>query len=330
MSTALLIGTGYNIDRAIFLAQASQAAYLADHRDVISWARQQGFDDATPINRANVQGFWAIKGETALLAFRGTQNTAHWLRNARFYPWPHPWGPAHEGFVDGINDIQQELNAFATAASGASHLWITGHSLGGALAILAAAWLKIHAGGRVSHLYTYGQPRVAANQLFGTDFADRFSIELPGSLHRFVNQSDIVTRIPPAPIFRHFGIVKRIVRPGVITSTAGATTLPAPQAGPSPLDPGVEALLRGDALQHTLAEAGITRPILIDSDAPQLTESEFAELQLALGGTPAAPGIGIPTGAQPAGIFPEGNISWIADHAISEYIRLLLEIRNLP
>jgi hypothetical protein len=204
MSANLLTSTGYEIRRSIFLAQASQMAYEEDHAKIETWARQQGFPGAAPINTANVQGYWAVQGDAALLVFRGTQNPAHWLRNVRVLPWPHRWGLAHEGFVDGIDDIQHSLRTFLTAARGANHIWITGHSLGGALAVVAAAWLKIH-GSRNASVSTYGQPPVAVTQLGFPHFGDRFMQELPGGLHRFVNQSDIVPRAHPTPPDRHIG-----------------------------------------------------------------------------------------------------------------------------
>ena len=324
MPISILAGTGYDIDRAIFLAEASSIAY-DEPADIDAWAHLQGFTDPRHINRSNVQAFWAVEGDVALLSFRGTKNTAHWLRDARFIPWGHPWGLAHLGFVDGIKDIHDELGLFLNAASGVNHIWVTGHSLGGALAVLAAAWIKINGGGRPSSVYTYGQPRVGATQLFGTDFADRFSIELPGRLHRFVNQSDIVTRVPPAPLFRHFGIVKRIVRPGVIVTeavTEAAVEAAALEAAAGPL---LEPLTRVHALEAAVAAASVESPIVIDTDAPQLSEQEFAELQRVLGGPAAAAGADPLSLPSPAleGILPDFNLTWFSDHAISEYIRLL-------
>src|SRR5262249_13938988 len=65
-------------------------------------------------------------------------------------------------------------------------LWLAGHSLGGALATLAAAHLGRDA---VQGLYTYGCPRVG-------DAA--FAAVLPRRSHfRFVHRDDWVTTVPP-------------------------------------------------------------------------------------------------------------------------------------
>ena len=59
------------------------------------------------------------------------------------------------------------------------------------------------------------------NEVVGSSsylFAERFSVEMPGRLWRFINQSDIVARVPPGPLYRHVGAIKRIVSPGVLSS----------------------------------------------------------------------------------------------------------------
>lgn len=87
-------------------------------------------------------------------------------------------------------------------------LYITGHSLGGALATLAAAriyaesslhekyWKKLRG------VYTFGQPMVG-NQ----EFARRFEGVLGQMLYRHIYKNDVVPRMPPftAGNFRHVG-----------------------------------------------------------------------------------------------------------------------------
>ena len=207
------------------------------------------------------------------------------------------------------------LATFDPVASASKHVWVTGHSLGGALALVAAARLKMKTG-VAPLLHTYGQPAVGLN-----DFAERFSIELPGRLWRFVNQSDIVTRVPPGPYYRHTGTVKRIVRPGVLESIAAAKV----ELESAPAIPERGAAVRnvvagGAALESasSVSGAGIERPLFIELDAVPLTELEFSQLQLALGAA-AWPEL--------KGPALEGAIPWFEDHAISEYIRLLAEIK---
>ena len=81
-------------------------------------------------------------------------------------------------------------------------IWITGHSLGAALATLAADRYR-----NVKGLYTYGSPRVGDK-----DFKKNFRM----NTYRFVNNNDIVTKVPPAGMYRHVGELRHIDGDGVI------------------------------------------------------------------------------------------------------------------
>ena len=76
-----------------------------------------------------------------------------------------------------------------------SALWITGHSLGGALAVLAAARLALDIDKSIyksiNGLYTFGQPRVG-NRVF----VKALDEEIKPRYFRFVNDNDIVPRVP--------------------------------------------------------------------------------------------------------------------------------------
>jgi triacylglycerol lipase len=67
-------------------------------------------------------------------------------------------------------------------------IWLTGHSLGGALASLTAVRL----GGRASGLYTFGAPRIG-----DAVFAARVGSLLKEASMRYVNDRDVVTHVPP-------------------------------------------------------------------------------------------------------------------------------------
>jgi len=75
-------------------------------------------------------------------------------------------------------------------------LYITGHSLGGAMATICASRM-VARGIVVSGLYTFGSPRVGDAE---------FVAHLGTTHFRFVNNNDIVTKAPPLMCgFRHHG-----------------------------------------------------------------------------------------------------------------------------
>jgi hypothetical protein len=300
---------GFDINAAVFLAEASAEAYSKEFATTPKWAKDRKFNPPHPFDTGNTQGFWAEGGDVALLSFRGTSNTGQWIRDLRLAPAFHKWGLVHRGFKTGVSVVEDQIAAFAKVAKGKKHVWITGHSLGGALAVLAAANLKIE--GIQSHLYTYGQPRAGY-----WNFADQFDYQLSGRLYRFINQSDIVARVPSGLLFSHCGIPKRIVKPGTLESGGDAL----PFANPMPdaaYQPGPKSIQEGSGEGLPFA-----KPVLTDGDIPGITEREFLMLQLQLGVASEGyeEGAELEGGVDSKGLF--------ADHAITEYIRLLSEIRD--
>ncbi len=69
-------------------------------------------------------------------------------------------------------------------------MWLAGHSLGGALTVIAAA-IRIHEDKPFSGLYTFGQPRCMSTATCRT-----FNMEAKDRYFRFQNNNDIVTRVP--------------------------------------------------------------------------------------------------------------------------------------
>jgi len=93
----------------------------------------------------------------------------------------------HQGFYESFQAVKQKIEADLKKHPGVS-LYITGHSLGGALAIVATKYLGADS---VGACYTFGGPRVG-----NISFAE--SIKTP--IYRVVNVADAVTRLPPGEV----------------------------------------------------------------------------------------------------------------------------------
>ena len=75
--------------------------------------------------------------------------------------------------------------------AGDKPIWIAGHSLGGALAVLAALDLTLNRKLPVQGVYTFGQPRVGDRT-----FARSVKKTLGDRMVRFVNNRDVVPQVP--------------------------------------------------------------------------------------------------------------------------------------
>jgi len=137
--------------------------------------------------------FLAESEREAVLAFRGTIRTDEWVSDGVVRQIACPFAPrmglVHEGFADIYESMRAKIKeAFADVAP-AKTLYITGHSLGGALAVLAAADLA--SGGRRPVVYTFGAPRAGDPR-----FVWRYGALISES-YRIVNRCDLVPRLPP-------------------------------------------------------------------------------------------------------------------------------------
>jgi len=101
----------------------------------------------------------------------------------------------HGGFWRALNQVWLSKIMPNIALLRSKPLWITGHSLGGAIAVLAAMRLfrELPGGPTAQGVYTFGQPRVAK-----LGFAAAYQASpLWNRTFRFVNNMDIVPRVPP-------------------------------------------------------------------------------------------------------------------------------------
>ncbi|MGF1511385.1 MAG: hypothetical protein ACFB9M_17985 [Myxococcota bacterium] len=145
-----------------------------------------------------------------VVCFRGTEltNIIDLLTDALVEPHPWPGGSGeeewvHRGFFLSLDVLWPELRDVMSELRGP--LYMTGHSLGGAVSVLAARRFfddRVF-GPTLLGIYTFGQPMVGGRA---------FARSWPGApLHRHVYDQDVVVRLPPllsdsdTNTYHHFG-----------------------------------------------------------------------------------------------------------------------------
>lgn len=185
--------TRYSAINALGLVKASKLAYDKEE-EIKAEIQKWGFGRFRFFDKEETQAFMIANDEMILTAFRGTEptNLKDWMTDADIELKPGPGGNVHDGFQRALNHVWQGiLESIEVFQTEAQSLWFTGHSLGGALATLAVAMLR-QEDRPVHGLYTFGQPRVGDRE-----FAKNFNIDFKSQAFRFVNNNDVVTRIPP-------------------------------------------------------------------------------------------------------------------------------------
>jgi hypothetical protein len=147
-------------------------------------------------------------GGTGFISFRGSADVADWIADFAFVPARYTpragFGQVHAGFQDIYDCVRNSVVANLPAAThGCANIVITGHSLGAALAVLAApdiarTVLSEPARTIEPRLTTFGGPRVGMR-----DFATAFDAAIE-CCYRVVNFLDIVPLVPPPP-YVHVG-----------------------------------------------------------------------------------------------------------------------------
>jgi len=193
----------WNPQNARALVYASDLAYK-DSGSIEASASAWGFngDELAIINVSDLQAVVFGNDTAVVIAFRGTRPSEliDWMVDFEIFQVPFTKyfsapdvGTVHDGFArllaKGWRSLQAEVMRRQNKGQA---LWITGHSLGGALAAMATAAFTFSARMPVNGLYTFGQPRIG-----DVTFCTQCDSHFGDYMFRFVNNEDIVTRIPP-------------------------------------------------------------------------------------------------------------------------------------
>jgi hypothetical protein len=210
MAMALDETTPGNPQNALYLAQACGLAYCDEPEAATGFREQLGLE-AKLISVDNTQVYVATSDKAIVVAFRGSQapttldGLKDWLlTNANNY-LILPEGRIgtdfaaagvgarfHRGFMEALHAIWEPLlkQVGDAVAEADRPLWVTGHSLGGALALLAA-WRLQRSFIAVHEVVTFGAPMIGNEAA-----AKAFEREFAGKIFRYVNLEDPVPLLP--------------------------------------------------------------------------------------------------------------------------------------
>ncbi len=232
---------GYSTQRSLILAKAAYLAYQDKQfvAEVVGrWGAALKNCSSSEILRhdfryfnnrgRDTQAYILRTDQFLVLAFRGSQEPQDWLTNLttqlRSFTIQKDGvsalssyqGRVHTGFFLAWAIIEQAVlvqiarwqKDFVAQGKPLPPIYVTGHSLGGALATVAAAAL-VENKLEVAGVYTFGQPRVGDRT-----FANQLSLNTGGKIYRFVNNNDMVPHVPPpfsiwnpTRFYGHAGIV---------------------------------------------------------------------------------------------------------------------------
>jgi triacylglycerol lipase len=189
---------GHSAANALALCNAALLTY-SDPTGVQHFLKNWEFEEPQILQGSDTQGFVARRENIIIVAFRGTEpvNAHDWISDFKYHQrslLPEVPGLVHGGFADAIEKVNDTMCAAVKRLSRADapRLFVTGHSLGGALAVLAAAVLRFCESRDIAAVYTYGQPRVGDPK-----FSAAYDQALRGVTFRYVNDLDIVPHVPP-------------------------------------------------------------------------------------------------------------------------------------
>ncbi|ABW32103.1 lipase family protein [Acaryochloris marina] len=188
----------YQLVNAWRLADSAFLAYIENEPVCEQHFKKIGLNKAKLFSGSSTQCYVASNDKFSIISFRGTEiKRSNFVQDvlidARLKLVDSSIiGKTHEGFKAALDEIWEKgpnLKGYLQELIDTNqemYLWFTGHSLGGALAILAASRF-----GKAQGIYTYGCPKVG-----NSEFVDSIDKKLEGKIFRFVNNNDAITKFP--------------------------------------------------------------------------------------------------------------------------------------
>lgn len=202
------------LQRSLLLAELSRLSYFP-RALAGELANEIGLPETRYYDRDGAQAYVFANEHDRVITCRGTE--------------PHEWndiradldavtdlaetvGRVHRGFKREVDDFWPRLER--ALVSNERSLWFTGHSLGGAMTAICAGRCELsHIDSSPAGVYTFGAPRVGTK---------RYVNHVRLNYYRWVNNNDIVPRVPPAWLgYRHGGAEMYLDRKGRVRRLRG-------------------------------------------------------------------------------------------------------------
>ncbi len=202
MESLIPYATSLNKNNAYWMARFSKEVYkktsennpIPNEKEILISLKSddKNIKSVTGESKNSAQAALIEHKDYLCITFRGTDETLDWLDNINAFPVQEIFGKFHRGFWQSTNDVWDTLFSKYKELSSIKKrpLFLTGHSLGGAMASIAASKL-IHEDLPFISVYTFGQPRALERET-----SRLFNIECKTRYFRFQNNNDIVSRVP--------------------------------------------------------------------------------------------------------------------------------------
>ncbi|WP_225442681.1 lipase family protein [Paenibacillus lycopersici] len=185
---------------AIFLAAVCSQTYVQyDNGGLFltpdTYSLVGPFSAASYAGDEELFGFVLESERGVILAFRGTISPTDWITDMMAQQTAFkPLGKGcmtHRGFTEVYMSARDAIFKLLNQTAKGKPLFVTGHSLGGALATLASADIAVNRPPASLITYTFGAPRVG-----DPGFARSYNAAVPVT-YRVQNEFDVVPHLPP-------------------------------------------------------------------------------------------------------------------------------------
>lgn len=197
------------LDQSILFARFASAAYLDTTAGAVpgleKFKNEMRLNEDNSANKTDTQALLGRWNNDVVIAFRGTEGKlSDWWTDLKGELVPNTGGVGriHKGFKTAADSVQKHIVRFIkNVAVPESRLFICGHSLGGALALVTAGRLAADASLPVIRgVFTYGSPRVG-----DTEYVTAYRATSVGpKTNMWIAAGDPVARVAPFSFnYRH-------------------------------------------------------------------------------------------------------------------------------